>query len=124
MAKPILVGYDANTSDRAPVLFGVAAARFTSAPLIVATVGAAQADADGFDAAQLEEDLLTDASEALARVGADLESEGIAIEVRRLESTSAARALYEAAENRGRRSAGGRLDAAGRRRPCLARVDR
>jgi nucleotide-binding universal stress UspA family protein len=98
MAKPILVGYDANTSDRAPVLFGVAAARFTGAPLIVATVGAAQPDADGFDAAQLEEDLLTDASEALARVGTDLESEELAIEVRRLESTSAARALYEAAE--------------------------
>jgi nucleotide-binding universal stress UspA family protein len=98
MAKPILVGYDANTSDRAPVLFGVAAARFTGAPLIVATVSAAQAGADGFDAAQLEEDLLTDASEALARVGADLESEGMAIEVRRLASTSAARALYEAAE--------------------------
>jgi nucleotide-binding universal stress UspA family protein len=98
MAKPILVGYDAKTSDRAPVLFGVAAARLTGAPLIVATVGAAQPGSDGHSAAHLEDDLLADASEALARVGADLEREGISIEVRRLESTSAARALHEAAE--------------------------
>jgi nucleotide-binding universal stress UspA family protein len=98
MAKPILVGYDAASSDRAPVLFGVAAARFTSAPLIVATVGAAQPDPDGADAGQLEEDLLADASAALARVGTELEPEGFAIEFRQLRSTSAARALYEAAE--------------------------
>jgi nucleotide-binding universal stress UspA family protein len=98
MAKPILVGYDAKTSDRAPVLFGVAAARLTGAPLIVATVGAAQPGSDGHSAAHLEDDLVADASEALARVGADLEGEGLAIEVRRLESTSAARALHEAAE--------------------------
>jgi nucleotide-binding universal stress UspA family protein len=98
MAKPILVGYDAKTSDRAPVLFGVAAARFTGAPLIVATASAPQPGSDGLSAAHLEDDLLADASEALARVGADLEREGIAIDVRRLESTSAARALHEAAE--------------------------
>ena len=98
MAKPILVGYDAKTSDRAPVLFGVAVARFTGAPVIVATAGAAQTGSDGLSAAHLEEDLLADASDALARVGADLEREGIAIDVRQLESTSAARALHEAAE--------------------------
>jgi nucleotide-binding universal stress UspA family protein len=98
MAKPILVGYDARTSDRAPVLFGVAAARFTDAPLIVATADAAHPASDGVAMAQLQEDLLADASEALARVGEDLEPEGVAIEVRRLQSTSAARALYETAE--------------------------
>ena len=96
MAKPILAGYDASSSDRAPVLFGVAAARFTGAPLIVATVGAAEPGPDG--AGQLEEDLLADASAALARVGTELEPEGLAIEFRQLQSTSAARALYEAAE--------------------------
>src|SRR3954466_4368814 len=98
MAKPILVGYDAKTSDRAPVLFGLAAARLTGAPLIVATAGAAQPGSDGLAAAHLEQDLLADASEALARVGADLEGEGVAVDVRRLESTSAARALHETAE--------------------------
>src|SRR5215218_2563897 len=34
--KPIVVGFDPKTTDRAPVEFGVAAARFTGAPLIVA----------------------------------------------------------------------------------------
>src|SRR4051794_6600860 len=99
MAKPILVGYDAQTSDRAPALFGVSAARFTGAPLIVATVAAAPPDSDGSGAAELEEDLLADASAALAQVGADLEPEGVALEVRQLQSTSASRALYEAAES-------------------------
>jgi nucleotide-binding universal stress UspA family protein len=98
MAKPILVGYDARTSDRAPVLFGVAAARFTGAPLIVATVAAAQPESDAVGAA-LEEDLLADASAALAQVGAELEPQGVAIECRQLQSTSASRALYEAAES-------------------------
>jgi nucleotide-binding universal stress UspA family protein len=63
----------------------------------VATVGAAEPGTDGI-AGQLEEDLLADASAALARVGTDLEPEGLAIEYRHLQSTSAARALYEAAE--------------------------
>src|SRR3954468_4210301 len=99
MAKPILVGYDAQTSDRAPALFGVSAARFTGAPLIVATVAAAPPDSDGSGAAELEEDLLADASAALAQVGAELEPEGVAIECRQLQSTSASRALYEAAES-------------------------
>src|SRR3954453_8011027 len=36
MAKPILVGYDPRSADRAPVQFGIAAARFTGAPLIIA----------------------------------------------------------------------------------------
>jgi hypothetical protein len=38
MSKPILVGYEPKTRDRAPVRFAVAAARFTGAPLIVACV--------------------------------------------------------------------------------------
>lgn len=97
MAKPILVGYDAKNADRVPVLFGVTAASFTGAPLIVATVRA-HPESSGIAAGQLEEDLLHDASEALARVGSELEPEGIAIDVRELASTSAARALYEAAE--------------------------
>ena len=41
MSKPIIVGYDPMTSDRAPINFGVAAARFTGAPLIIASASAA-----------------------------------------------------------------------------------
>src|SRR3954469_24224385 len=38
MPKPILVGYDPRSADRAPVRFGVAAARFTGAPLLIGSV--------------------------------------------------------------------------------------
>ena len=40
MANPILVGYDPGRRDRAPVDFGIAAANFTGAPLIIAAVHA------------------------------------------------------------------------------------
>ena len=113
MPKPILVGYDAKTSDRAPVLFGVAAARFTGAPLIIATV-AAEPAADG----QLEDDLLADASAALARVGAELEPEGLEVDCRHLQSTSAARALHETAE----RSDAGLLVVGSTRRGAVGRI--
>ena len=43
MANPILVGYDPGRRDRAPVDFGIAAASFTGAPLIIASVHAGTA---------------------------------------------------------------------------------
>jgi nucleotide-binding universal stress UspA family protein len=98
MSKPIIVGYDPKTSDRAPVNFGVAAARFTGAPLIVASVCAGAGAHDRSHAADLEEDLVPAAAEALEQVERELDAEGIASETRELENTSAARALHEAAE--------------------------
>src|SRR5215211_7130463 len=95
MSKPIIVGYDPATSDRAPVNFGVAAARFTGAPLIVASVGAAL---DGQDAGQQHEDLVPDATQARDEAERLLEPEGISIECRALTGTSAARALHETSE--------------------------
>jgi nucleotide-binding universal stress UspA family protein len=92
MSKPIIVGYDPMTSDRAPINFGVAAARFTAAPLIVASVSAGR---DG----QPDEALVPDASEVLERARHDLEPEGIPVECRELTNTSAARALHEASES-------------------------
>jgi nucleotide-binding universal stress UspA family protein len=92
MSKPIIVGYDPMTSDRAPVNFGVAAARFTGAPLVVASVSAA-------DHGHQDEDLVADASEVLERARRDLEPEGIPVECRELANTSAARALHEASES-------------------------
>jgi nucleotide-binding universal stress UspA family protein len=91
MSKPIIVGYDPQTSDRAPVEFAVAAARFTGAPLVVISVCAG-------DAARTDEDLAADASQALGAVADELEADGIAIDYREVEHTSAARALHEAAE--------------------------
>ena len=95
MSKPIIVGYDPMTSDRAPINFGVAAARFTGAPLIVAS---ASATGDRPDAGQQDEELVVDASEALERARRELEPEGIPVECRELRSTSAARALHEMSE--------------------------
>ena len=93
MSKPIIVAYDPNTADRAPVNFGVAAARFTGAPLIIASVSARATAHDG-----PEDDLLADASGVLGEVRRELEQEGISVECRELENTSAARALHEAAD--------------------------
>jgi nucleotide-binding universal stress UspA family protein len=90
MSKPILVGYDPRTEDRAPVAFGVAAARFTGAPLTIACACAS---------GRSDEDLAADAKDVLDRIREDLAGEGVSIEVRELPSTSAARALHEAAES-------------------------
>ena len=98
MSKPIIVGYDPQTSDRAPVRFAVAAARFSGAPLVVASVCAGAAARRRSDAARMEEDLAPDASGALGEVAGELEAEGIAVDYAELENTSAARALHEAAE--------------------------
>src|SRR3954462_6050517 len=95
MSKPIIVGYDPATSDRAPVNFGVAAARFTGAPLIVASVGAAR---HRQDAGQQDEDLVLDATQARDEAERALEAEGISVECRALTGTSAARALHETSE--------------------------
>ena len=88
MSKPIIVGYDPMTSDRAPINFGLAAARFTGAPLIVASASAA---GGGPDPVHQDEDLVVDASEALGRARRELESEGIPVECRELLRTRAPR---------------------------------
>ena len=81
MANPILVGYDVERGDRAPLEFGLAAASFTGAPLIVAAVhGPAQ---------------------SLDSVAYELRREGIDVDFRPLAGSSAARALHEAAEEFG-----------------------
>ena len=98
MSKPIIVGFDPQTSDRAPVDFAVAAARFTGAPLVVVSVCAGAAPRRAGDAASMDEDLAADASQALGAVAGELEADGIAVDYREVGNTSAARALHEAAE--------------------------
>ena len=98
MPKPILVGYDPSSPDHAPVEFGTAAARFTGAPLIVASVHASPS-ALGAAAGELaEEQLLADAAEPLDHLSRRLNAEGIKAECRALPGTSAPRALHHAAE--------------------------
>jgi nucleotide-binding universal stress UspA family protein len=96
MSKSILVGYDPSARDRAPVSFGVAAARFTGAPLVIASVHGARGDRLG--AGQMGEDLVADATETLDELKGELHAQGVEVECRDLEGTSAPRALHELAE--------------------------
>jgi nucleotide-binding universal stress UspA family protein len=98
MSKPIIVGYDPQSSDSAPVNFAVAAARFTGAPLIIASVGAGSSARRRGGTSRVHEDLVADAAEALEGVKGQLEAEGLSVRYRALDSTSAARALHEEAE--------------------------
>jgi nucleotide-binding universal stress UspA family protein len=96
MAKPIIVGYDPKSSDRSPVAFALRAARFTGAPLVIASVGSRPEAHE----AHVEDDLGQAAGGALAELQRDLDADGVAVESVELENTSAARALHEAAEER------------------------
>jgi nucleotide-binding universal stress UspA family protein len=96
MAKPIIVGYDPKSSDRSPVAFALRAARFTGAPLVIACVGSDS----GAHEARVEDDLMQSAGGALEEFQRELDAEDVAVETVELESTSAARALHEAAEER------------------------
>jgi nucleotide-binding universal stress UspA family protein len=101
MAKPILVGYDPSAGDRAPVEFGVAAAEFTGAPLIIGAVHASP-DALGTAGEGLVEDQLAEESTGtLEHLERELRERGVGAEVRALPGTSAPRALHEAAEEFG-----------------------
>jgi nucleotide-binding universal stress UspA family protein len=105
MSKPILVGYNPRTEDYAPVAFGAAVARLTGARLIVASAqaGAPVLPVSGenvipYGIAQSDEDLLTDCTDAIERIEAELRTGGVTFECRKLSSTSAAKALHEAAD--------------------------
>jgi nucleotide-binding universal stress UspA family protein len=101
MTKPILVGYEAGSGDRAPLEFGVAAASFTSAPLIVATVHSSPAGLGRTGAGVVEEQLEEGLGESLDRLAEELRDQGVDADCRSLPGTSAARALDEAAEELG-----------------------
>jgi nucleotide-binding universal stress UspA family protein len=99
--KPILVGYDAGRGDRAPLEFGLAAASFTGAPLIVAVVHGGAGGPGRVDAGVVEEPLEEAVGESLDRLAEELRERGVSADCRVLTGTSAARALHEAAEELG-----------------------
>jgi nucleotide-binding universal stress UspA family protein len=101
MSKPILVGYDPRHADTAPAEFGAAAARFTGAPLIVASVDAVHHTRHDHRTGHIDDDLTGDSADALKSVETMLEGAGVAVEYRRMHGTSAARALHEAADDSG-----------------------
>jgi nucleotide-binding universal stress UspA family protein len=96
--KPILVGYDARKGDRAPVSFGVVAARFTGAPLIVASVHAGSTALGAAGSGVIEEEYESGAGQSLEHLRRELETEGVHAECRSIEGTSAPHALHDAAE--------------------------
>jgi nucleotide-binding universal stress UspA family protein len=101
MANPILVGYDAGRGDRAPLEFGLAAAGFTGAPVIVAAVHSSEGGPDGAGAGVVEEQLAEGPGESMDHLANELRQQGINVDCRWLRGTSAARALHEAAEEFG-----------------------
>lgn len=101
MTKPILVGYEAGRGDRAPLEFGLAAAGFTGAPLIVAAVHSSVAGGGDVRAGVVDEELEEGSGETLDHLAEELRQQGIDVDCRSLPGTSAARALHEAAEELG-----------------------
>jgi nucleotide-binding universal stress UspA family protein len=97
MSNPILVGYDATSSDGAPVTFGVAAARCVGAPLMIVCIYGTAVARDLLGAAQVVEDRVADASEALDDVVGELEASGIRVEFRGLGKVHPTRALHATA---------------------------
>jgi nucleotide-binding universal stress UspA family protein len=98
MSKPIVVGYDATSSDHASLRFSVPAARCVRAQLILVCVYAPAAARDRLGAGQVDEDLVGDATAALEDVAHELEADGIRVEYRGLDGENAARALHETAK--------------------------
>src|SRR5687768_16800953 len=99
MSAPIVAGFDPHGADDAPVLFGLAAARFTGAPLIVAAVTGGRAalyTADG----EFPEELSAEAREALDRLRERLQDHApVRCDVQLIEAASPARGLAIALED-------------------------
>lgn len=107
MARPILVGYDPRSSDRAPVRLGVMFARLTEAPLIVASVqhgrgprpiALSHEQVLPYGIVQPDPDLLLDCAPQVEAIRVEFEPYGIKVDCEILVGTSAAKALHEAAE--------------------------
>lgn len=106
MSRPILAAYDPQHSDHAPIRFAVAAARFTGARLVIASVHVgvrALAVSAGqtlpYALAEADDNLVPDASNELREIRARLESEGVCTDALLLPGDSAAGPLHQAAED-------------------------
>ena len=83
MSAPIVVGFDPHGADHAPIRFGLAAARFAGAPLIVAAVYGGSLGVHRHVDAELEKDLSAEASAALDALRTQMQGEDVPCEVRR-----------------------------------------
>jgi nucleotide-binding universal stress UspA family protein len=102
MSAPIVVGFDPRAPDEAPVRFGLAAARFTGAPVIVVAVERGGSPLHRHASGELEDAQSPESREALDRVRALVAAEeGVTADVRILEDHSAARGLHRAIDDEG-----------------------
>ncbi len=102
MSAPIVVGFDPRAPDEAPVRFGLAAARFTGAPVIVVAVGPDGSALDRHASGELDDAPSTDEQAALERARALVEAEpDVSGDVRVVEGHSAARGLHRAIDDEG-----------------------
>jgi nucleotide-binding universal stress UspA family protein len=102
MSAPIVVGLDPNGTDDAPVQFGLAAARFTGAPLVVAVVYGGGAVVNRLADGEFREELSAEAHAALDRLRTRLQGEaGVRAELRLVEAVTPARGLTVALEDAG-----------------------
>jgi nucleotide-binding universal stress UspA family protein len=108
MARPILVGFDPRTTDRAPVRLGVLLAKLTETQLIVAAVqkghgpraiSISPGQGLPFAIVQPDKDLVADCAPQIEEIRLELEPLGIPVDCEILVGTSAASALHEAAEH-------------------------
>ena len=96
MTSPILAAYDPQFEDAGPARFAVAAARFTGAPVVIASVCAVPIG--GHYPVPPEPDLRPEAEAALRELKSDLDTDGVVVEYRTVRGTSAPSALHEVAE--------------------------
>ena len=67
MSAPIVVGFDPSGANDAPVHFGIAAARFTGAPLIIAAIHGGKASLNRLGDGELSDELSADDLRQVAR---------------------------------------------------------
>jgi nucleotide-binding universal stress UspA family protein len=93
MAQPVLVGYDPETFDRAPVRLGAAISRATGAPLTIGAVYAGGPAVDRLAAGEFGGELETGAQRALDHVRTELREQRIDARIELVEGTSSAQGL-------------------------------
>jgi nucleotide-binding universal stress UspA family protein len=102
VSAPILVGYSPQTADRGPVNFGVAASRFTGAPLVVAAVYPGGSDIDKLSGGEFGGDADGDKI-GLQQLQPELEAQGVDASVKVVEHSTPARGLARTVEETGPR---------------------
>jgi nucleotide-binding universal stress UspA family protein len=98
MSSPILVGYSPETSDRGPVDFAVAAARFTGAPLALVAVNQGGSVLDRLTGGEAREVPESGADDPFGSLRTELSGQDVTATFHVVEHLTAARGLADAIE--------------------------